>query len=65
MSRRLELMFWIMNPPPSPDMQPWGGSAEKVYGAFGLTEDQYWEEVKFTEETLQVRKRFQQYHVML
>ena len=45
-----------MNPPPSPDMQPWGGSAEKVYGAFGLTKDQYWEEVKFTEETLQVRK---------
>ena len=49
-------MFWLINPPPSPDMQPWGGSAEKVYGAFGLTKDQYWEEVKFTEKTLQVRK---------
>ena len=59
-------MFWIMNPPPSPDMQVWGGSAEKVYAAFGLTKDQYWEEVKFTEKTLQVRqnKRYQQYHVM-
>lgn len=44
-----------MNPPPSPDMQVWGGSAEKVYAAFGLTKDQYWEEVKFTEKTLQVR----------
>ena len=48
-------MFWIMNPPPGVG-QVWGGSAEKVYGAFGLTEEQYWEEVKFTEETLQVRK---------
>ena len=54
MSRHLELMFWLMNPPPG--MQPWGGNAEKVYGAFGLTKDQYWEEVKFTEKTLQVRK---------
>ena len=44
-----------MNPPPGVEV-PWGGSAEKVYGAFGLTEEQYWEEVKFAEEILQVSK---------
>ena len=44
-----------MNPPPSPDIPAWGGTAEKVYAAFGLTKDQYWEEVKFTEDTLQVQ----------
>ena len=50
-----ELIFWIMNPPPSQDMPIWGGTDQKVYDAFGLTKDQYWEEVKFTEETLQVK----------
>jgi len=42
-----------MNPPPSQDIPIWGGTDQKVYDAFGLTKDQYWEEVKFTEETLQ------------
>ena len=36
-----------------PNIPEWSETATKVYDAFGLTEEQYWIEVKFTNKILQ------------
>ena len=50
----LELLFWLKSPRPLvPNIPEWSVTATKVYDAFGLTEEQYWMEVKFTNKILQ------------
>ena len=57
----LELLFWLKSPRPLvPNIPEWSETAKKVYDAFGLTEEQYWIEVEFTNNILQEKDHHDQ-----
>ena len=57
----LELLFWLKSPRPLvPNIPEWSETAMKVYDAFGLTEEQYWIEVEFTNNILQEKDHHDQ-----